>query len=160
MKSFFQECVKAGPLRCPFFAPTVEDISRNLTALYNRIRDRPLPVRTASSYGLMDYTRLRYSVFVSLYQPFALFWPLAKGLADLAAGDASRLFTLLETPIFRCSCDDTPSTNPVSDAQAAIICNDGEQVPASFSELEKYFEYMMETSEWAELWAGIRTQCT
>lgn len=97
MQPFFDGCGAAGPYDCPFYAPTPEDISRNLTALYNAIRNKPVPVRTKESYGLVDYSRLRLAVFGSLYSPFATFPVLARALADLAAGDGRLLFEQTET---------------------------------------------------------------
>jgi hypothetical protein len=99
------------------------------------------------------------TVFVVLYQPFAAFLPLAAGLADLAAGDGTRLYQLLETPPFRCACDDSPSLAVIKDAQTTIICNDGDVVPPSMEKLQKYFDEMTSTSSWSEIWAAIRTDC-
>jgi hypothetical protein len=161
MQTFFDQCAAVGPARCPFYAPTAEDIARNLTALYDAVRVRPVPVRTPTSYGLVDYARLRHTIFSSLYKPFATFLPLASGLADLAAGDGTRLFQLLETPPFECSCENSPSstTNMVKDAQIAIACNDGDSVPPSLEEFQKYFDENLQTSGWSEIWALIRAGC-
>jgi len=92
MDAFFTYCHAAGPSNCPFYAPTPDLIAANLTALYASVRARPVPVRTAKSYGLIDYDRLRVSVFTSLYSPWATWAPLAKALADLARGDGVPLF--------------------------------------------------------------------
>lgn len=160
MQSFFDGCAAAGPDDCPFYAQTPEDISRNLTALYNNIRDKPVPVRTKRSYGLVDYSRLRSTVFASLYAPFATFPTLARGLADLAAGDGQVLFQITETPLFKCSCDEgLPEVDVVGDAQAAILCNDGIDIPESLEEFEKYFTKLTNSSSWGELWAVNRAEC-
>ena len=159
MQYFFDECVEVGPDRCPFYAPTAQDISRNLTTLYNAVRAQPVPIRTATSYGLVDYNRLRMTVFTSLYKPYTAFLTLASGLAELAAGDGTRIYEMLETLPFQCSCNDSPDFSVVGDAGIAIACNDGKAVPSSLKELEKYFDEVMETSSWSEIWAGRRVNC-
>ncbi|KAG5634521.1 hypothetical protein H0H81_001674 [Sphagnurus paluster] len=159
MNAFYTHCHAAGPADCAFYAPTPELIAANLTALYASVSARPLPVRTATSYGLVDYNRLRMSVFTSLYQPWKQ-WPvLANALADLARGDGAALYAMLETPLFECECGGGEDLSAVRDAGTAIACNDGDVVPDSFEELEKYFKDTTCKSEWAELWGGIRTSC-
>ncbi|RDB20278.1 hypothetical protein Hypma_012562 [Hypsizygus marmoreus] len=161
MASFFTECHSAGPVRCPFYAPTPAAIAQNLTALYDSVRSRPIPVRTGSSYGLIDYKRLRLTVFASLYKPYTAFAPLAQALADLAVGDGVQLFQLLDKPAFQCDCDETgdETGEMTPDTGTAISCNDGDAVPEEFEALESYFEDVSSKSQWAEIWAGLRTAC-
>lgn len=161
MQSFFDGCHAAGPGGCAFYADTPENISQNLTALYEAVRARPIPVKTATSYGIVDYDRLRATVFVTLYAPFALFVRLADALADLAAGDGTAIYKILETEPFQCACD--PSAHRfdrVNDALSAILCNDGEQIPSSLEDAQKYFDSLYAESTWAEIWAGIRIGCS
>ncbi|KAF9457253.1 TAP-like protein-domain-containing protein [Collybia nuda] len=160
MQTFFDGCAEAGPDDCPFYAPTAEDISRNLTNLYNAIRKKPVPVRTKVSYGLVDYNRLRTTIFMSLYTPYATFPALARGLADLAAGDGRLLFEMEEFPPFQCSCDEgPPRIDIVDEAYAAILCNDGVDISESLGDFEKYFKHLTEKSSWGELWSAIRGNC-
>ncbi|KAF8075851.1 hypothetical protein FPV67DRAFT_1469501 [Lyophyllum atratum] len=160
MDAFFTYCHSAGPSGCPFYAPSPDLIAANLTALYNSVSARPIPVRTANSYGIVDYSRLRTSVFVSLYSPWASWPPLAQALADLANGDGATLFSLLEKPPFECECGKRQGELPVvRDAETAIVCNDGDVVPEAFEELEKYFKDTTSKSQWAEIWGAIRTAC-
>ena len=161
MESFFDGCVAAGPDICPFYAPTSDAISQKLTALYESVRARPVPVRTPTSYGLVDYARLKLTVFVSLYSPYVMFPPLANALADLLDGDGTMLFQLLETPSFECSCDSPKSPfELVQDGQTAVICTDGKEVNDSLEELKAQYENMAKFTEWAEIWAGIRVRCS
>jgi hypothetical protein len=158
MQSFFDGCAAAGPDDCPFYAPTTEEISQNLTTLYNNIRAKPVPVRTKDSYGLVDYARLRSTIFTSLYSPFATFLPLASGLADLAAGDGKLIFQLLETSPFQCSCNDQ-SPEIAGEAQAAILCNDGADIPEALEDFYEYVVDLTKKSTWGEIWASTRAQC-
>lgn len=47
----------------------------------------------------------------------------------------------------------------VPDAQNAVLCNDGDDVPDDLASAEKYFKMMMMISGWSELWASIRLGC-
>lgn len=165
MQTFFDGCAAAGPDDCAFYAPTPEDISRNLTNLYNAIRAKPVPVRTETSYGLVDYGRLRGTVFQSLYAPFGAFSVLARGLADLAAGDGRLLFqlsvALLQEETFQCSCDEGRDDVPELDVsgRAALACNDGVDIPDSLEDYQKYFSQLYNSSSWAEIWGVLRGEC-
>ena len=162
MDSFFEGCVDAGPDRCPFYAPEPEDIRNNLTSLYNQLRKVPIPVKTNRLYGVVDYKILRAAVFASLYSPYGSFLPLAQALKQLAAGDASGLVNLL-APLYapyKCSCNaHAHEFDTVRDAQAALVCNDGDVVPPSLAESEKYVQKLAKVSEWADMWSAIRLEC-
>ncbi|KAF8876133.1 alpha/beta hydrolase fold-domain-containing protein, partial [Infundibulicybe gibba] len=161
LQTFFDGCSLAGPNICPFYAPTPKQISQNLTALYTTIKARPVPVRTVTGYGLVDYARLRLTVFVSLYSPYRSFLPLAKGLADLASGDGRALFDLLTTPRFKCSCDEPdPLADVASEVMLVIMCGDGRVVPRDFESTEKFYKRFSNTSQWADLWAKTRISCS
>ena len=130
LSTFFEGCVDAGPDRCPFYAPEPEDIRRNLTTLFDRLREVPMPVQTTRAYGIVDYGTLRSAVFSSLYTPYTAFLPLAQALKQLAAGDASALVSFLGnfyTP-YKCSCDaHAHEFDAVRDGQSALVCNDGDE---------------------------------
>lgn len=160
MQFFFKTCADAGPLGCPFYAPTPEAVQRNLTKLYDSVRAKPVPVRTETSYGLLDYNLLRLAVFASLYSPYVTFLPLATGLSQLAAGDATLLFQALQPPPFQCPSQLPENAfNVIPDAQSAILCNDGKDIPGDLDSSEQYFKMITESSQWGELWASIRFSC-
>ncbi|KAF9562407.1 hypothetical protein CPC08DRAFT_663222 [Agrocybe pediades] len=160
MDSFFTGCHEAGPEECDFWAPSADDIRKNLTSIYDTLRSRPIPVNTGKGYGLVDYALVRGLVFRSLYSPFASFRPLATALAALAAGDASLTFDAAFVPPTKCSCDPSDGlfTNVV-DAQNAVLCNDGPDVPGDLASTEEYFDLISQTSQWGEIWASIRLGC-
>ncbi|TFK22816.1 hypothetical protein FA15DRAFT_671144 [Coprinopsis marcescibilis] len=165
--TFFTGCAEAGPTRCAFYSPDPEDIRRNLTSLFDRLRKQPIPARTETSFGLFDLFRLRQLIFVSLYQPGTFFSIIADGLAQLATGKLSDLFATLatmETAVaeFGCSCDPDRQRllNGTRDAQATILCNDGAKVPEDFSAAEDYLEELSKISQFADIWAPIRIGCT
>lgn len=161
MDYFFTSCHAAGPDICHFYASTPDLIAANLTRLYETVKARPLPVRTATSYGLVDYTRLRTTIFSSLYKPWAAYPTLATALAALAQGDGAPLFSMYDLPKFQCDCSaDGENSRFGKDAQTTIMCNDGDPISSKFEDLEEYFQDVMKKSEWFELWADIRTRCT
>ncbi|KAH9483248.1 Carboxylesterase A [Psilocybe cubensis] len=158
--TFFTGCAEAGPRGCPFWAPTAEDIRQNLTRLYGELRGRPIPVKSDSKYGVFDYILLRSAVFSSLYSPYATFKSLAEGLADLAGGKANAIYDRITAAPYQCECDASKRQfDSVIDAQTAILCNDGDDVPDDLESSEEYFKSVIEGSGWSEIWARIRFSC-
>ncbi|PPR04801.1 hypothetical protein CVT26_012974 [Gymnopilus dilepis] len=160
MESFFTGCVEAGPHRCDFWSSTTEEIKKNITTLYSSVRSKPLPVRSASNYGVVDYSALRGAIFSALYSPNASFQRLAKGLADLAAGDGRIILDMHRSPPYRCSCNTPePQYTHIREALAAVACNDSNDIPEDLEYSEEYFKAFSNISNWAELWAGVRLSC-
>ncbi|KAJ7449248.1 TAP-like protein-domain-containing protein [Mycena latifolia] len=169
LQSFFDACVAAGPKHwwspkgCAFYAPTPEAISQNLTALYESIRVRPIPVYTPSGgYGLVDFALLRLVVFLNLYRGQESFNSLGDVLAALARGDgaATPLQWMLE-PVPKCSCDAHEDLSDiVLDGVLAIICNDGRAVSSDFDEIEQYYANMTKASGWGSIMASVRIACS
>lgn len=124
--AFVNGCVAAGPNGCAFFAPAAAEILANLDKLYASLRARPIPVRTNTSFSIVNYSTLRFTIFRALYEPYALFPPLAEALADLTKDNATALFKTTEKPAFKCACDPSQHES-VGDAGQAVICNDGKR---------------------------------
>ncbi|KAJ7617120.1 TAP-like protein-domain-containing protein [Roridomyces roridus] len=151
--AFLNGCVDAGPTKCPIYSPTAAEIQATVDDLYDSLRKRPIPVRTATSYGIVDYDLMRNTIFVSLYKPFALFPTLARALADLSAGNATGLYQISEAPQFKCSCDlDEFSFENVNDGGLAVLCNDGKRISKSFEDAEKHYRNLLANSSWADVW--------
>ena len=160
MESFYTGCADAGPDRCAFWAPSPDDIRQNLTNLYDTIKVQPVPVKTGNTYGYVDYTMLHLFVFQSLYFPMTTFRPLAQALADLAAGNGTIAFKAMTPPPFECSVDSSKDLeNNGLEASAAIICNDGANVPADIHSAQKHFDMLSNMSEFGDIWAALRVQC-
>ena len=160
MDSFYTGCADAGPDRCAFWAPSPDDIHQNLTNLYNSISVQPVPGKAGNIYGYVDYRMLHSMVFQSLYFPFATYRHLAQGLADLAAGNGSIVLKAMTPPTFECSGDSSKGLEQnIIEAQIAILCNDGINIPADLHSAQKHFEMMSNISEFGNAWATIRVQC-
>ena len=160
MDSFYTGCANAGPDGCAFWAPSPDDIRQNLSNLYDSIRVQPVPVKTGNTYGYVDYTMLHSLVFESLYAPIASFPPLAQGLADLAAGNGTIVLKAMNPPPFECSVDSSKDLEQnVIEAEIAIMCNDGANIPADLHWAQKHFELLSNMSEFGNIWASITVQC-
>ena len=160
MESFYTGCADAGPDRCAFWAPSPDDIRQNLTNLYNSISVQPVPVKTGDTYGYVDYKMLHFSVFRSLYFPYATYRRLAQGLADLATGNGTIILKEWASSPFECSGDPSKGMERnIPEAEIAILCNDGLNIPADLHSTRKHFEMMSNMSEFGNIWAAIRVQC-
>ncbi|KAL4259938.1 Serine protease/Carboxylesterase S33 [Pleurotus pulmonarius] len=160
LQAFFDGCVEGGPDLCPFYESSPEAISRKLDDLTRTIFLRPVPVKTDISYGLVDYERLRITIFRSLYSPYADFPILAQGLADLMNGNGTVLYQMLEQPAFDCACGSPAPLTSIADGGTAIMCTDGVEVRDTVEELEPFVQGLLRESQWGEVWAGIRIGCT
>ena len=160
MESFYTGCADAGPDRCAFWAPFPDDIRQNLTNLYDSISVQPIPVKTGNTYGYVDYKMLHSFVFDCLYSPFATYRRLAQGLADLAAGNGTIVLKAMALVPFECSKDSSKGLEQNNiEAQMAILCNDGANIPADLHSAQKHFEMMSNASEFGNIWAFIRVRC-
>ena len=160
MESFYTSCADAGPDRCAFWAPSPDDIRQNLTNLYDSIKVQPVPVKTGNTYGYVDYTMLHLLVFESLYFPITTFPPLAQNLADLAAGNGTGVLKTMTPPPFECSVDSSKDLEENDiEAEIAIVCNDGPDVPADVYSAQKHFEMLSNMSEFGNILAAIRVKC-
>ncbi|KAJ6544306.1 TAP-like protein-domain-containing protein [Mycena capillaripes] len=158
--SFVRGCVAAGPKGCAFFAPTATELQENVDKIYASLRARPVPVRTNTSFGVVDYSLLRFTIFQSLYSPFAQFPKLAEALADLSVGNGTALFKMSEAPPFLCGCDPSEYRfESVREAEYAVLCNDGKRISREYKDILAHYQNMSETSEWADMWEPIRMAC-
>jgi hypothetical protein len=156
---FFKGCAEAGPSNCAFYEPTSAAILSRFESLSKKIASRPIPVRTETSYGLVDHARLRSTIFNALYGPYVKFPILAAALASLEKGDGAPLFKMLERPMFECACGDDDMLPPM-EAQTAILCNDGDPLPNTLEDTERHVKKLAESSPWYDVWASIRISCS
>ncbi|KAJ7062900.1 TAP-like protein-domain-containing protein [Mycena amicta] len=162
-QSFADGCVAAGPTGCAFYAPSTAELLSSVEAIYTKLRRRPIPVRGPTSYGLVDFSMLRATVFLALYSPYAMFPTLAHALAGLAKGDGTTLLNLVAalTPApFECACDDdVEQDEKVQEGLWAVMCNDGKRIPPGYDEMAKHYQGMLTVSNFADQWEALRTAC-
>ncbi|KAF7318129.1 Abhydrolase-4 domain-containing protein [Mycena chlorophos] len=163
LQSFATGCFSAGPSTCPFYAASPAAILANMDALAESLRSRPIPVRTPKSYGLVDYSLFRTTIFYLLYSPYAKFPMLAQALADLAQGNATRLWEMSPTglkPPFECSCDDRElGFESVPESLWAVLCNDGDRISPEYEEFEAHYRMLSNLSSFADQWERPRMGC-
>ncbi|KAF9474278.1 alpha/beta-hydrolase [Pholiota conissans] len=165
MDLFISSCVEAGSSGCAFWAPTVDQLRLKIDNLYSSVRRRPVPVKSGSTYGLVDYDKLRGVIFKLLKSPYASFQPLAKGLADLAAGDGLwvlKMYNQLIVPRFDHQCNSsTPNHDPIgeSDGGIAVLCNDNHELPEDIKWAEDFYQLMINGSEWGDVWSRYLMSC-
>lgn len=165
-------CHTAGPSSCAFWAPSPSLIAANLTQIYEDLIKEPIPIRTSISYGVLDYSRVRITVFNALYSPWDAWPALAMALADLGgpSRDPTRMWTLNEFPPFSCSkCSSSSSEKKdqlerdfeasLPEAGNAIICTDGADIFPNLVSAKQFFEDFSRKSEWAEVWANNPLGC-
>ena len=154
MQTFFDSCYNAGPSGCAFYASSPEAISQNLAMLYDMTKSHPFPVLSSStsSYGVVDYNFLRNTIFQALYLPYLTFPPLADAFAEFSKGNAG--------PIWDVGYSIGLSLGGFSDAQIAITCNDGNLIPGTLEDAERYYDESAKTSDWADVWANTRLACS
>ncbi|KAJ7127789.1 Alpha/Beta hydrolase protein [Mycena epipterygia] len=161
LQTFFDGCAAAGPEACAFSAPSSIEVAANLDALFAAIEIQPVPVITPVSYGVVDYTFLRNSVFHALYSPYDSFVALAQGLADLAMGNATTLYTAEEVPPFECECNSTtPFHENGYEALVAISCGDMAVESDTVSQLQAYYASIQAISSIADMYGNWRVVCS
>ncbi|KAJ7660890.1 Alpha/Beta hydrolase protein [Mycena polygramma] len=159
LQSFFDGCAAAGPDLCAFYEPTAAAIAYRLEALTNSVRAQPVPVITPTTYGIIDYSLLRQTIFQTFYTPYTLFPLLAQGLAALENGNGTVLYSILATPAFQCNCNGTVSP-PSDDSTVAIECGDPVQVMDSIDQVTEFYENAVKTSQFVEFLVGMdRVSC-
>lgn len=164
LQAFIDACFAAGLDGCAYYAPYAAEISANLDALLDSVKNQPVPVITPTSYSVFGYTQLKNAIFDAFTTPEQLFVPLAQGLADLAKGNASTIYaTFIEVPPFTCE-GDFNSTLPfhvnTNEAAFTIACNDGAPVNDSASQLQAFYSAAQEVSKFSDLWANWRVICS
>ncbi|KAJ7649338.1 Alpha/Beta hydrolase protein [Mycena polygramma] len=159
LQSFFDGCAAAGPDLCAFYEPTAAAIADRLEALTNSVRAQPVPVITPATYGIVDYSLLRQTIFQTFYTPYTLFPLLAQGLAALENGNGTVLYSILATPAFECNCNGTVFPRS-DDSTVAIECGDPVQVTDSIDQVTEFYQNAVKTSQFVEFLVGMdRVSC-
>ncbi|KAJ7041515.1 TAP-like protein-domain-containing protein [Mycena alexandri] len=162
VQMFADGCFAAGPDDCAFYAPSSAQITANLES----VRTNPIPVITPISYNVFSYSSLKNTIFDSLAEASSLFQVLAEGLADLAKGNASTIYTaFIETPPFECAADFNSTSPPIPfhenvfEVMVSISCGDAVPVNDTVLELQKFYSEGQKVSNFADLGTDLRVWC-
>lgn len=141
-------------------------MSARLDALYQSIREKPLPVITKSGYGydIVDYVTLRLAVFGALYSPYEMFSNLALGLKELEQGNGTRIIEISKgaQKKLECNCDedDQLPKRTFKDISPAIYCGDGAQISDGPAELwDRFLDMYSKYSSFADIWMHHSVKC-
>ncbi|KAJ7474134.1 TAP-like protein-domain-containing protein [Mycena latifolia] len=161
LQTFFDGCAAAGPAGCAFHAPSASEISANLSALTDSIREKPAVAITPASYGIVDFDVLRNAILIALFSPYDAFPALAQALADLAGGNATTLYALNAAPTFTCECSAAapPFHANALESYVTIACGDGTPVDDDIPALRAFYENATRVSSFADLLASTRVLC-
>ncbi|VDB83327.1 unnamed protein product [Peniophora sp. CBMAI 1063] len=160
---FFQACYEAGPDTCAFYDSSSAQISTNFDALFDQLKNAPLPVFVnETTYGIVDYSTARQFARASLYNLFGqTFSALSEGLAAAQQGNGSVLYALGGSPnTFTCDCANATRTNNAVDGLVAIECNDAVIPQRTYDQWQEYYEDAANVSKLSEVWVGLGMRCS
>ncbi|KAJ7677048.1 Alpha/Beta hydrolase protein [Mycena polygramma] len=160
LQTFFDACADAGPDLCAFYEPSATAIADRLEALTNAIRAQPVPVITPTSYGLVDYSLLRATIFEVLFRPYGgLASALAEGLSQLEKGNGTVLYSIFSPPAFECNCNGAVFP-PGDDAAVGLECGDSVLVTDTIEQATEIYENALKPTQFAEFLVGsFRMSC-
>ena len=158
----------AGPDNCAFYESSVDKVEERYKFLLATLKVRPIAVHTtdtastALDYGIVDYSVALSNVFGFLYQPYrsGRAATLAAALAAAEKGNGQPLWDLQKANIeqFTCKCpygsEDRASAFS-RDASAAIACSDGEPLSATPKDLQEWYDWVGQDSEFVALWLSF-----
>ena len=164
---FFEQCADAGPELCGLYESTSQKVEARYNVLLDTLKRRPLAVftngedSTAQDYGVVDYSMVKSTIFMFLYNPYAgiLGHPSAASrlsflLNEVEKGNGLPLWNTLKLglPHFQCKCgqDDPLAVLPTPATTITILCGDGKVVDKTIEELEDHQLGM--NSTFADLW--------
>ncbi|KAJ7211055.1 hypothetical protein C8J57DRAFT_1539660 [Mycena rebaudengoi] len=134
-----------------------------LTDLTASIRAKPVPVITPTSYGVVDHTVLRLTLFDSFKLPYDLFPTVAESLAALESGNGTLLYSIFADAPFECDCstnDTVPFHLNSNEANIAVQCSDAEEVTDSIEQFTAFVNNAAKTSQFAEFLVDyLRVNC-
>ncbi|GJJ06210.1 hypothetical protein Clacol_000399 [Clathrus columnatus] len=159
----FDACVAAGE-DCPLYAPTSNEVEARVEAIFESLREKPIPAFNGTHYAVLDYKTVKSLLFTDLYKPFTSIGPFFDALAALEKGNGdpmlNQISAIRETP----KCGGVPKSSivPVSIAEGgvAVRCGEGQGVGFTIGDLRTHFEELRNLSVFADVWSEIRIECS
>lgn len=174
LQILYEKCVESGPFLCRMHENSPEKLHLRVMTLLEKLRLKPIAFYTKGiddhrdTYGVVDYSIAKRTIFTSLYQPYH-FWPnLFEALAELEKGNADPLWQMSGTDPMHdmvmgsCVCPAYPSDITGFSgwiATFAIACGDGPSPTDDFESLKKLYEDTAQISIFAEVW-DMRLACS
>jgi hypothetical protein len=161
LEYFFEQCVQAGQLKCALYERTPKAVAARVQKIFDSLKTHPIPVVIGdgpSDYDVVDYVKVRRTIFSFLYSPFAIGGPALAGiLAALEKGDGVPYYAahIDGRNYLQCQSDESIRQDGAGFAQLATMaigCSDGDQVNDTLPQLQSWFEANKKQSSFAELW--------
>jgi hypothetical protein len=160
LEYFFEQCVQAGQLKCALYERTPKAVAARVQRIFDSLKTHPIPVVIGDGpgdYDVVDYVKVRRTVFDFLYSPFAIGGQALAGiLAALEKGDGVPYYAahIDGRNYLQCQSDESIRQDGAGFTQLAsmaIGCSDADQVNDTLPQLQKWFEGNKKQSSFAEL---------
>jgi hypothetical protein len=157
---FYEHCVQAGQLKCALYERTPKAVAARVQKIFDSLKTHPIPVVIGDGpgdYDVVDYVKVRRTVFDFLFSPFAIGGQALAGiLAALEKGDGVPYYAahIDGTNYLQCQSDESIRQDSGGFTQLAMIvigCADVDQVSDTLPQLQSWFEANKKQSSFAEL---------
>ncbi|KAI5854108.1 TAP-like protein-domain-containing protein [Tricharina praecox] len=156
--SFYNYCSLANGT-CALSEPTAAGVEARVTRLREKVRQEPAPVYGDHAPDWVTESDILTVIFWSLYTPLIRFPVAAHALASLENGDASKVVEIIHLN-FECNCVSDPLPNTGTEADSAILCQDGGGNNATLDEFRGYVKELQGQSALiGGNWARIQMSC-
>ena len=155
--------MRAGPLLCPLYEPSADQIHARVEKLLKQVQTQPVAFydNITSTYGQVDYASTKTAMLVMLYNAPTFGRELMKALYELESGDprkihdmSSRTGLVEALTHYTCTCPAIPIV-PFAQGgfnQFAIICGDAIPNRESPEQLKEVYDEMYQMSIFADAW--------
>lgn len=92
LDAFYAACAAAGPSACALAAATPEAVRARVDALLTSLQGAPIPVRPATTLGVVDAPLLLDQLYETLVTPYASGASFASAVAALEIGDGAAIY--------------------------------------------------------------------
>jgi len=156
--SFYRYCSLANGT-CALSEPTAAGVEARVARLREAMRREPVPVYGDRAPDWATESDVLTVIFWSLYNPLLRFPVAAEALAALESGDASQAVAILHFG-FECDCAAEPRPNTGTEADSAVLCQDGGGYNATLADFREYLRELQAQSALAGgCWARIQMAC-
>jgi hypothetical protein len=156
---YYEDCVQAGPEKCPIWEPSAVEIKRRVTNVFERLKISPVPFvnSTDGTNGFVDYSMVKRQLFDVVYFPYVQGGVFASAFAALEAGHPGDIWGRSAQAALRLIANMTCS--PIAErfhvetyVGYAISCGDGAPVTDSQDDLKRFLARLSEQSVFADVW--------
>jgi hypothetical protein len=156
---FYEDCVQAGPEKCPIWEPSAVEIKQRVNNVLERLKVSPVPFvnSTDGTNGFVDYNMVKRQLLDMVYFPYVQGGVFASAFAALEAGHPEAIWVRSVQAALSAfnSIACTPEAQQIlveTYVGFAIFCSDGAPVTDSQDDLKRFMARMSEQSIFADVW--------